>query len=58
MNGHIQLKDIDGNVIKKADDIHPEVFIREILKDYKSPKIEGLPVHLQAGLSVTSHMII
>lgn len=43
MNGHIQLKDIDGNVIKKADDIHPEVFIREILKDYKSPKIEGLP---------------
>ena len=43
MNGHIQLKDIDGNVIKKADDIHPEGFIREILKDYKSPKIEGLP---------------
>ena len=43
MNGHIQLKDIDGNVIKEADDIHPEVFIREILKDYKSPKIEGLP---------------
>ena len=43
MNGHIQLKDIDGNVIKEADDIHPEVFIREILKDYKSSKIEGLP---------------
>lgn len=43
MNGHIQLKDIDGNVIKEADDIHPEVFIREILKDYRSPKIEGLP---------------
>ncbi|MGN0394781.1 MAG: anthranilate synthase component I family protein [Coprococcus sp.] len=43
MNGHIALKDIKGNIIKEADDIHPEVFIRDILKDYKSPKIEGLP---------------
>ncbi|MBP3326201.1 MAG: chorismate-binding protein [Coprococcus sp.] len=43
MNGHIVLKDVNGTVIKEADGIHPEVFIRDILKDYKSPKIEGLP---------------
>jgi len=43
MNGHIVLKDVNGTVIKEADGIHPEVFIRDILKDYKSPQIEGLP---------------
>lgn len=43
MNGHIALKDINGNVIKEADDIHPEIFIRNILKEYRSPKIEGFP---------------
>lgn len=43
MNGHVALKDVNGNVIKEADDIHPEVFLRDILKGYKSPRIEGLP---------------
>lgn len=43
MNGHTALKDVNGNVIKEADDIHPEVFLRDILKDYKSPRIEGFP---------------
>lgn len=43
MNGYIALKDVKGNVIKEAEDIHPEIFIREILKDYTSPKIEGMP---------------
>lgn len=42
-NGKIVFKDVNGNVIKEAYDIHPETFIRNILKDYKSPKIEGLP---------------
>lgn len=43
MNGMIELKDVDGNLIKQAEGIHPEEFIRDILKDYKSPKIKGLP---------------
>jgi anthranilate synthase component 1 len=43
MNGHIQLKDSEGKVIDEADNIHPEVFIRNILKDYTSPKVPGLP---------------
>jgi anthranilate synthase component 1 len=42
-NGHIVLKNQQGEIIKEADDIHPEVFIREVLKDYRSPKIEGQP---------------
>ncbi len=43
MNGHITLKDAEGAIIKEADDVHPEVFINDILKDYKSPKVPGLP---------------
>lgn len=42
-NGHIALKDVAGRVMKEAEDIHPERFIRDILKDYTSPKIEGMP---------------
>ena len=42
-NGILTLKDVNGNIIKETSGIHPEVFIREILKDYRSPKIEGLP---------------
>lgn len=43
MNGTLTLKDENGTVIKETSGIHPEVFIREVLKDYKSPKIEGFP---------------
>lgn len=42
-NGTLTLKDVNGSIIKETSGIHPEVFIREILKDYRSPKIEGLP---------------
>lgn len=42
-NGILTLKDVNGSIIKETSGIHPEVFIREILKDYRSPKIEGLP---------------
>lgn len=37
------IKDENGAVIKETSGIHPEIFIREVLKDYKSPKIEGFP---------------
>ena len=43
MNGTLTLKDENGAVIKETSGIHPEIFIREVLKDYKSPKIEGFP---------------
>ena len=43
MNGTLTLKDENGVVIKETSGIHPEIFIREVLKDYKSPKIEGFP---------------
>lgn len=42
-NGVLTLKDVEGNVIKEVKDIHPGQFITDILKDYKSPKIEGMP---------------
>lgn len=42
-NGYIALKDADGKLIKEARDIHPEILIREILKDYTSPRMEGMP---------------
>ena len=42
-NGVITRKDIDGNVLEQVSDVHPGVFITEFLKNYKSPKIEGMP---------------
>ena len=42
-NGLITLKDMAGNVLQEVSDVHPGEFITEVLKDYKSPKIEGLP---------------
>lgn len=42
-NGILTLKDLDGNVLKEVQEMHPGEFITDILKDYKSPKIEGLP---------------
>ena len=56
-NGILTLKDVNGNIIKETSGIHPEVFIREILKDYRSPKIEGLPT-LPAVWLVTFPMTI
>lgn len=42
-NGILTLKDMDGNVLKEVQEMHPGEFITDILKDYKSPKIAGLP---------------
>lgn len=42
-NHRTVVKDIEGNVIKEVVDIHPARVIEDILKDYKSPKIEGMP---------------
>lgn len=42
-NGILTMKDMNGNVIKQGEEMHPGDFITDILKDYKSPKIEELP---------------
>lgn len=42
-NGLIQVKNIQGEIQKEATEVHPGVFITELMKDYKSPKIEDLP---------------
>ena len=42
-NGVLTMKDMAGAIVKTAEGIHPGVFISEILKDYKSPRVEGLP---------------
>ncbi len=43
MNGKITIKDAENNIIKETSGVHPEKIISEILNEYKSPKIEGMP---------------
>jgi anthranilate synthase component 1 len=43
MNGHLKVTDMDGNVTDEKDIDHPGEYITEMLKNYRSPKIEGLP---------------
>lgn len=43
LNGKLQVKDIDGRIITEEDTHHPGEFIRDMLKDYTSPKIKGMP---------------
>ncbi len=42
-NGILTMKDMDGKVLREVKEMHPGEFITEILKDYKSPKIDGFP---------------
>lgn len=42
-DGRLTLKDTNGRIIRETKDVHPEEFIRDIIKEYKSPKIEGMP---------------
>lgn len=43
MNGHLKVTDENGTVIREENVRHPESCINEILAEYKSPRIEGLP---------------
>lgn len=43
MNGHIKITDVQGNVIREEDVEHPKECITELLAEYKSPKISGMP---------------
>lgn len=43
MNGLLKITDVHGNIIRQEQVKHPQSCINEILADYKSPKIDGLP---------------
>ena len=43
MNGHIRVTDINGTIIREEETKHPADCINEIIEDYKSPRLEGLP---------------
>lgn len=43
LNGKLKVKDIEGGIITEKPAAHPGEFISEMLKNYLSPKIEGMP---------------
>lgn len=43
MNGHLKVTDTQGTVIREEDVKHPEIYINELLADYKSPKLPNMP---------------
>ena len=42
-NGLIKVKNIQGEVLEEVTDVHPGVFITELMKQYKSPIVENMP---------------
>ena len=43
LNNNLKVIDSEGKVIREEKVSHPAVCINEIINDYKSPKIEGMP---------------
>ncbi len=43
MNGHLKVTDENGTVLRDEIVKHPEICIKEILAQYRSPKLEGFP---------------
>lgn len=43
LDNNLKVIDSEGNVIREEKILHPAVCINEIINDYKSPKIEGMP---------------
>lgn len=43
MNGHLKVTDEKGALIREENVTHPADCINEIIAEYKSPRIEGLP---------------
>lgn len=43
MNGKLKVTDVDGNILKEEMVNHPGEYIMEMLNEYKSPRIEGMP---------------
>lgn len=43
INGLLKVTDINGNIIMEEKTAHPQVRINQLLEEYKSPKIDGMP---------------
>lgn len=43
MNGHLEVTDDDGKVLHSEDTTHPAIYLKSLLKDYKSPKMPEFP---------------
>lgn len=43
MNGHLEVTDDDGKILHSEDTTHPAIYLKSLLKDYKSPKIPEFP---------------
>ena len=42
-NNHLKVVDDKGNVISEEDVTHPREYLRKLLKEYKSPKLDDYP---------------
>ncbi len=42
-DGHLKVTDDKGNVVEEKDVDHPASYIKELLKEHKSPKLQGFP---------------
>lgn len=42
-DGHLKVTDDKGILIKEEDVKHPAAYIKELLNEYKSPKVKGFP---------------
>lgn len=42
-DGHIEVLDDAGNILEAKDLAHPAEYIKELLKEYKSPKMDDFP---------------
>ena len=43
VNGDLTVTDDKGNVLHSEHTSHPAIYLKELLKDYKSPKMKGFP---------------
>lgn len=43
MNGHLTVLDDAGTILEEVDVDHPATYLKEMLKKYKSPKIQDFP---------------
>ena len=43
LNGHLQVIDDKGNVLHEEDTPHPALYLKKLLKNYRSPKMKDFP---------------
>jgi len=42
-NGHLEVIDDKGNVLHEEETTHPAIYLKKLLKNYKSPKMKDFP---------------